>query len=157
MLKAHELNSVVCNLTWTLLQPIGAEGTRLAHHLESGAFRVPRGWRTPIEVCTFSQLDVSFRRAILATIACLLFPAHYTDLAHNFQWLKWTGTCRRVLQLVGLGRTEALLALDHRWPALFLRRVRQALRNRVLVLIVVVKGYELRKTTLGVEGASGKF
>jgi hypothetical protein len=129
MLKTHELNSVVCDLTWALLQPIGADGTRLAHHLETEAFRVPRGWRTPIEVCTLSQLDVSFRRAILATIACLLFPAHYTDLAQNFEWLKRTGTCRRVLQLLGSGRTEALLALDHRWPAFFRHRMRQALRN----------------------------
>jgi hypothetical protein len=126
MLKDHELNSVVCDLTWALLQPTGADGIRVAHHLETAAFRVPRGWRTPTEVCTLSQLDVSFRRAILATIACLLFPAHYSDLAQNFQWQSRAGTCRQVLQLLGAGRTKALLALDHRWPAFFRRRMRQA-------------------------------
>jgi hypothetical protein len=126
MLKPHELNSVVYDLTWALLQPIGADGTRLAHHLETGAFRVPRGWRTPTEVCTLSQLDVSFRRAILATIACLLFPAPYSALAQTFQWLSRADTCRQVLQLLGSGRAKALLALDHRWPALFRRRMRQA-------------------------------
>jgi TniQ len=126
MLKPHELNSVVYDLTWALLQPIGADGTRLAHHLETEAFRVPRGWRTPTEVCTLSQLDVSFRRAILATIACLLFPAHYSDLAQTFQWLSRADTCRQVLQLLGSERAKALLALDHRWPAFFRRRMRQA-------------------------------
>jgi hypothetical protein len=129
MLKTHEFNSVVCDLTWALRQPIGADGTRLAHHLETQAFRRPRGWRTPVEVCTLSQLDVSSRRAILATITCLLFPAYYTDLNQNFKWLSRAGTCRQVLQLLGLGRTEALLALDHRCPAFFRRRMRQTLRN----------------------------
>ena len=35
-------------------------------------------------------------------------------------------TCRQVLQLLDSGRAKALLALDHRWPAFFRRRMRQA-------------------------------
>jgi hypothetical protein len=126
MLTAHELTSVVSDLTWALLQPVGADGMRLAHHLATEAFRVPPGWRIPVEVCTLSRVDRSFRSALLATIASLLFPAQYPDLAQNCQPPNPADTCRKLLQLLGSDRAEALLALDHRWPAFFRRRMRQA-------------------------------
>jgi len=71
------------------------DGTRLAHHLETEAFRVPPGWRIPAEICTLSRVDLSFRRALLAAIAYLLFPTHYADLAPSFQSLSREDTCNR--------------------------------------------------------------
>jgi hypothetical protein len=43
-------------------------------------FRAPQGWRTPYCLTTLSGLDLRFRRAILATIACLLLPSSFAEL-----------------------------------------------------------------------------
>ena len=96
-LGGHEFIAVVTDLTWALLQKVANDGTRLAHHLEVEQFPVPPGWRAPIMLHTLSRVDLSFRQAILATIACLLLPKYFAAMASTSSHLQPPRPPRRLL------------------------------------------------------------
>jgi hypothetical protein len=124
-LGAHEFIAVVTDLTWALLQKVANDGTRLAHHLEVEQFPVPPGWRAPI-MLTLSRIDLSFRQAILAIIACLLLPRYFAAMASTSSHLGRPDACSRLLRILGPEQADALLARAWRWPPYFRMRMMQA-------------------------------
>jgi hypothetical protein len=102
--SSHQLISIVSDLTWALLQRVGDDGTRVAHHFETDLFPVPPGWRTPMEISTLSRADLRLRQALLATSACLLFPAQFVGLASSSCYLGSPKVWSRMLQPLGQER-----------------------------------------------------
>jgi hypothetical protein len=129
-LEGSAFVAVVNDLIWALLQPAAGDGTRVAHHFQVDHFRVPQGWRTPYCLTTLSGLDIRFRRAILATIACLLLPSSFAELITPTSDFSWQRVCTLLLELLGEENTCALMARAHRWPLLF--RVRMGNATRAL-------------------------
>jgi hypothetical protein len=78
--------------------------------LQVDHFRVPHGWRTPYCLFTLSGLDMRFRQAILATIACLLLPSSFAELITSTSYFSWQRACALLLELLGEENTCALLA-----------------------------------------------
>jgi hypothetical protein len=113
-LGGPEFIAVVADLTWALLQTVAKDGTRLAHHLHVEQFPVPPGWRVPITMHTLSRIDLRFRQAILAIIACLLVPKLFATMDGASNHLDRSDACPRLLSLLGPGETDALLARVHR-------------------------------------------
>ena len=112
---------MVKDLTWALLQKVANDGTRLAHHLEVEQFPVPPGWRDPIMLHTLSRVDLGFRRAILAIIACLLLPKYFaamsstsSHLGRPVRLLPPAACC--LLRILSPEQADALLARAPRWP-----------------------------------------
>ena len=125
-LGGQEFIAVVTDLTWALLQMVASDGTRLAHHLQVEQFPVPPGWRARIMLHTLSRVDLRFRRAILAIIACLLLPKHFAAMASTSSHLGRPDTCSRLLRILGPEQADALLARAPRWPPYFRMRMMQA-------------------------------
>jgi hypothetical protein len=125
-LGGHEFIAVVTDLTWALLQKVANDGTRLAHHLEVEQFPVPPGWRAPIMLHTLSRVDLSFRHAILAIIACLLLPKYFAAMASTSSHLGRPDACSRLLRILSSEQADALLARAQRWPPYFRVRMMQA-------------------------------
>jgi len=113
-LGGHEFIAVVTDLTWALLQKVANDGTRLAHHLEVEQFPVPPGWRAPIMLHTLSRVDLSFRQAILAIIACLLLPKYFAAMASTSSQLGRPDACSRLLRILRPEQGDALLARAQR-------------------------------------------
>jgi hypothetical protein len=122
----REFVAVAMDLTWALLQKVGNDGTRLAHHLEVTQFPVPPGWRNPIVLHSLSRVDLRFRQAILAIIACLLLPKYFSVLANTSSHLGQPDACARLLRILGPEQAEALMARSGRWPTYFRMRMMRA-------------------------------
>jgi len=105
---------------------VANDGTRLAHHLEVEQFPVPPGWRAPIMLHTLSRVDLRFRRAILAIIACLLLPKCFTAMASTSSHLGRPDTYSRLLRILGAEQADVLVARAPRWPPYFRMRMMQA-------------------------------
>jgi hypothetical protein len=73
-------------------------------------FPVPPGWRAPIMLHTLSRVDLRFRRAILAIIACLLLPKYFAAMRSTSSHLGRPDTCSRLLRILGPEQADALLA-----------------------------------------------
>jgi hypothetical protein len=127
-LEGSAFIAVATDLIWALLQPAAGDGTRVAHHLQVDHFRVPQGWRTPYCLSTLSGLDMRFRQAILATIACLLLPFSFAELITSTSYFSRQRACAFLLELLGEENTCALLARAPRWPLLFRVRMGNAAR-----------------------------
>jgi hypothetical protein len=123
LLAGREFVAVVTDLTWALLQKVADDGTRLAHHLEVTLFPVPPGWRTPITLHTLSRVDIKFRQAILAIIACLLLPQHFATMASTSSYLGRPDACSHLLRILGAEQADALLARSRGWPIYFRMRM----------------------------------
>jgi hypothetical protein len=121
--SAHELISVVEDLVWALLQMVSFDGTRLVHCFQTEPFPVPRGWRNPCPAETLSRLDVALRRAILAVVACLLWPSSFTELARTVPRLASPSRYCELLDLLGKARSDFLLSRAHRWPTAFRKQM----------------------------------
>ena len=89
---------------------------------------LPQGWRTPYCLSTLSGLDMRFRQAILATIACLLLPFSFAELITSTSYFSRQRACAFLLELLGEENTCALLARAPRWPLLFRVRMGNAAR-----------------------------
>jgi hypothetical protein len=126
LLAGREFVAVVTDLTWALLQKVADDGTRLAHHLEVTQFPIPPGWRIPITLHTLSRVDIRFRQAILAIIACLLLPQHFATMASTSSYLSRPDACSRLLRILGPEQADALLAHSRRWPTYFRIRMMRA-------------------------------
>lgn len=127
-LEGSAFVAVVNDLIWALLQPVAGDGTRIAHHFQVDHFRVPQGWRTPYYLTTLSGLDIRFRRAILATIACLLLPSSFAELITPTSDFSRQRVCALLLELLGEENSCAFMARAHRWPLLFRLRMGNAAR-----------------------------
>lgn len=125
-LGGQEFIAVVTDLTWALLQMVANDGTRLAHHLEVEQFPVPPGWRAPITTHTLSRVDLRFRWAILAIIACLLLPKYFAAMGSTSSHLGRPDACSRLLRILSPEQADALLARAPRWPPYFQMRMIQA-------------------------------
>jgi hypothetical protein len=59
---------------------------------------------------TLSRVDLGFRRAILAIIACLLLPKHFASMSSTSSHLGRPDACSRLLRILGPDQADALLA-----------------------------------------------
>jgi hypothetical protein len=96
------------------------------HHLEVEQFPIPPGWRARIMLHTLSRVDLSFRQAILAIIACLLLPKYFAAMASTSSHLGRPDACSRLLRILRPEQADALLARAQRWPPYFRMRMMQA-------------------------------
>ena len=102
-----------------LMQKVANDGTSFAHHLEVEQFPLPPGWRAPIMLHTLSRVDLSFRQAILAIIACLLLPKYFVAMVSASSHLGRPDACSRLLRILSSEQADALLARSQRWLPYF--------------------------------------
>jgi hypothetical protein len=130
-LEGSAFIAVATDLIWALLQPVAGDGTRVAHHLQVDHSACRKVGARHIACPPFSGLDLRFRQAILATIACLLLPSSLAELITPTSYFSRQGHAL-LLELLGEENTCTLLARAPRWPYLFRARMGNAARETLL-------------------------
>jgi hypothetical protein len=128
--SAQELLSVVKDLTWTLMQPVSPDGTRLLHCFQTSAFPVPRGLRVGVAVPTLSRANLLLRRAILSVIACLLEPEQFCEISAGSCYVGRPFAYPKFLEILGVNQATMFLSKAHRWPRDFRETMWRAALDR---------------------------